>query len=275
MTMHNDTTGAADRLRDTAQAILQVCDLPTRVAALDAKIDAAIAHPEQEVDPYRLRRERDLIAIAEGGAAGRLTARIAELGEHRLAVIHANQDRAREEAKIIYEREIDDMQFVMDDQVRFAFTDYLDETKPIWEFDERQTRALSRFWYGRAIMLLRTLAKEANDRATSAPASEAKAQRRDAYVERVLTYSRDTDPYPTMTEIHIAPNCDGDILSHPPRIIRDHEGFQRLELRGDDGWKEYGVVEEVTRLERYELVLVATDTQAFLMTAQDFDNPIE
>lgn len=78
-----------------------------------------------------------------------------------------------------------------------------------------------------------------------------------------------------MTNIMIAPNCEGDILTHPPRIVRDAEGFQRLELKGDDGWSDQGVVEEVTRLERYGLVLVATDIQAFLMTAHDFDNPAE
>jgi hypothetical protein len=103
-----------------------------------------------------------------------------------------------------------------------------------------------------------------------------KKARKAAYVERVLSYSRDDDPYPTMIELLQAPNCEPSILSHPPRIVRDAEGFQRLELKGADGWSDQGVVEEVTRLAAHGgLVLVATDAQAFLMTAQDFDNPAE
>ncbi len=47
-----------------------------------------------------------------------------------------------------------------------------------------------------------------------------------------------------------APNCDPDILTHPPHIRRDSEGLQRVELRGSDGWRAEGVVEEVVRLER-------------------------
>jgi hypothetical protein len=46
-------------------------------------------------------------------------------------------------------------------------------------------------------------------------------------------------------------------------------------LHGNDGWSDEGVIEEVSRLERSGLVLVATDSQAFLMTAPDFDNPAE
>ena len=43
-----------------------------------------------------------------------------------------------------------------------------------------------------------------------------------------------------------------------------------MELKGSDGWRAEGVVEEVVRLERWGLVLVATDDTAYLMTAEDF-----
>src|SRR3712207_6891345 len=58
-------------------------------------------------------------------------------------------------------------------------------------------------------------------------------------------------------------------LTHPPRVRRDSEGLQRVELRGSGGWRAEGVVEEVVRLERWGLVLVATDDTAYLMTAED------
>ena len=105
---------------------------------------------------------------------------------------------------------------------------------------------------------------------------KAKKRRQDAYIGRVLSSSRADDPYPTMANIMIAPNCEGDILTHPPRIVRDAEGFQRLQTGNGEEWHDQGVVEEVTRLAAHGgLVLVATDTEVFLMTAQDFNNPIE
>ena len=64
-------------------------------------------------------------------------------------------------------------------------------------------------------------------------------------------------------------------MSHPPRIVRDGAGVQRVEMKGDDGWHDEGVVEEVTRLEHSGLVLVATDEASYLMTAADFDTPAE
>lgn len=72
-----------------------------------------------------------------------------------------------------------------------------------------------------------------------------------------------------------SPSCYPDRLSSPPHVRRDIEGLLRLELHGIDGWSDEGVIEEVSRLERYGLVLVATDSQSFLMTAEDFDTPAE
>lgn len=105
---------------------------------------------------------------------------------------------------------------------------------------------------------------------------DAKAQgRAAAYVDRVLNASGPPPGSRRDCTLFVAPNCEGDILSHPPRIVRDAEGFQRVELKGFDGWDDHGVVEEVTRMERYGLVLVATDSAAYLMTTEDFDTPIE
>ena len=77
-------------------------------------------------------------------------------------------------------------------------------------------------------------------------------------------------------ELRIAPNCEGDILTYPPRIVTV-DGTQFVQLKGHDGWHgpNYPVL-EVTRMEAHDgLVLVATPEQVFLMTAADFDNPIE
>src|SRR5215218_1129527 len=76
-------------------------------------------------------------------------------------------------------------------------------------------------------------------------------------------------------EIMQAPNCEGSTLSYPPRIVRDAEGFQRVQLKGIDGWEDEGVVEYVTRLEARGLVLVVTADTVYLMTAQDYDHPLE
>ena len=78
-----------------------------------------------------------------------------------------------------------------------------------------------------------------------------------------------------VVDLAAAPNCHPDRLSSPPRVRRDIEGLLRLEQHGNDGWSDEGVIEEVSRLERSGLVLVATDSQSFLMTAKDFDIPAE
>ena len=49
--------------------------------------------------------------------------------------------------------------------------------------------------------------------------------------------------------------------------------FERVALSGSDGWDAEGVVEEVVRLERWGLVLIATDDPAYLITGEDFDHP--
>ena len=103
-----------------------------------------------------------------------------------------------------------------------------------------------------------------------------KKARQAAYVDRVLSYSPADDPYPTTINLRIAPNCEGDILTHPPRIVTI-DGSQFVQLKGHDGWdgERYPVL-EVTRMDAHDgLVLVATPEQVFLMTAADFDNPIE
>lgn len=252
-------------LQQTADLILQVADLPTRVAALDARFDAILAAPEHEVDRHELRRELDMIAIAEGGEAGRLAMRLQEVGEARLAAIDEEAPRLREEAKISHEKEISGIHFVMDTEGRFAFTDYQDETEQIWEFNKRQTGALAKYWIDRALFMITEMCKEREERKDEpAPAPTPPVYKAPVYPRAM-----------PLGELYMAPNCDGSILTHPPRVRQDIEGFQRLELLGDDGWQDYGVVEEVTRLERHGLVLVATDSSAYLMGAKDFDHPIE
>jgi len=87
MTTTNGTPTAAQELQPTAELILQVADLPTRVQALDAKIDAALATSDTDVDRHQIRRELDMIAIAEGGEAGRLALRYQELVSALTAVL--------------------------------------------------------------------------------------------------------------------------------------------------------------------------------------------
>ncbi len=73
-------------------------------------------------------------------------------------------------------------------------------------------------------------------------------------------------------DINAAPSREPSSLAHPPRVRRDAQGFLRRELKGHDGWSDQGVVEDVTRLASHGgLVLAATDVQAFLMGASDFD----
>ena len=46
-----------------------------------------------------------------------------------------------------------------------------------------------------------------------------------------------------------------------------------MTLSGSDGWDAEGVVEEVVRLERWGLVLIATDDPTDLITGAAFDHP--
>jgi hypothetical protein len=136
-----------------------------------------------------------------------------------------------------------------------------------------------RFFFPIAFAQISEIAKALKEKeAKTAPeeaAAAAKKRRRDAYIDRVLTNSGPPAGSRREFTLFVAPNCEGDILTLPPRIVRDPEGVQRVETGNGEDWHEQGVVEEVTRLERYGLVLVATDEAAYLMTAEDFDHPIE
>ena len=83
-------------------------------------------------------------------------------------------------------------------------------------------------------------------------------------------------PYQSRVELNIAPNCEGSILAHPPRIMVIDDALF-LQLKGDDGWDDVGYpVLDIKRMDAHDgLVLVATPEQVFLMTAADFDTPIE
>ena len=74
-------------------------------------------------------------------------------------------------------------------------------------------------------------------------------------------------------EVYTAPSLEASSLTNAPRIRRDAEGFQRLQTQGVDGWNTGDVVEEVVRLERWGVVLVATDDGAYLMPAAEYDTP--
>ncbi len=77
-------------------------------------------------------------------------------------------------------------------------------------------------------------------------------------------------------ELNIAPNCEGSILAHPPRIMVIDDALF-LQLKGDDGWDDVGYpVLEIKRMDAHDgLVLVATPEHVYLMTAADFDTPSE
>ncbi len=145
MTTSNGTPTAAQELQPTAELILQVADLPTRVQALDAKIDAALATSDTDVDRHQIRRELDMIAIAEGGEAGRLALRYQELVSALTAVLDADAPRKREEAKVVWESEFDGFKFVMDADGNLAYGD-LNDDGPIVELDKRQAVAMMKFW---------------------------------------------------------------------------------------------------------------------------------
>lgn len=147
----SSTTIAAETLQSssnslvTVEDILQVADLPTRIQGLDAKIDAILANPSQNVDRAELHREVDMIAIAEGGEAGRLALRFQEVVQAQRAIIDVVKEETRREANIVYERNIHDVHFAMDDEGNLCFTDFQDTTETVWEFDERQALAIMTF----------------------------------------------------------------------------------------------------------------------------------
>jgi hypothetical protein len=265
-----------------AEDILQVADLPTRIRAFDAYVDAALANPEQAPDYKVFQRELHMIAIAEGGEAGRLALRFQEVVQAKRAVIDIAKEQTRREANIVYERDIHDVHFVMDDEGNLCFTDFRDESETIWELDERQALAMLTFCgelvataiagAARNVTLARQQLKKEVAKITDGMTADEREQVAAALTaEEVIDDQPDGDlPF----QFNIAPNCEGDILSHPPRVKRDAEGFQRLEQKNDDGWHDAGVVEKVTRVEP-GLVVVMTDDAAYLMRAQDFDTPAE
>ena len=128
MTTTNGTPTAADGLQE-----------------LNAKLDAALANPDMDVDRHQLRRELDMIAIAEGGEVGRLVARYHNVVASQIAALDASAPRRREEAKVVWEGEFDGFKFVMDADGNLAYGD-LNDDGPIVELDKRQAVAMMKFW---------------------------------------------------------------------------------------------------------------------------------
>lgn len=145
MTTTNSTATAAEKLQPTADVILQVADLPTRITALDAKLDAALASSDMDVDRHQIRRELDMIAIAEGGDVGRLAERYHKIIESQIAHLDAEAPRRREEAKVVWESEFDGFKFAMDADGNLAYGD-LNDDGSIVELDKRQAVAMMKFW---------------------------------------------------------------------------------------------------------------------------------
>ncbi len=128
MTSSNTTTTAAKTLQE-----------------LNAKLEAALANPDMDVDRHQLRRELDMIAIAEGGEVGRLVERYHQVVESQIAALNASAPRRREEAKVVWEGEFDGFKFVMDADGNLAYGD-LNDDGPIVELDRRQAVAMMKFW---------------------------------------------------------------------------------------------------------------------------------
>ena len=120
--------------------------LQDRVAALDDVIDQAMRDPDMDVDRDLLNRERNLIAIAEGGEAGRITQRISELATMRVAAMDARKERDKQEAGVVWEREIDGVMIVMDGDLNLALTDFKDSGEAVIELPKRVAVALAGFW---------------------------------------------------------------------------------------------------------------------------------
>jgi len=123
MTSSNSTTTAAGKLQE-----------------LNAKLDAALANPDMDVDRHQLRRELDSIAIAEGGEVGRLVERYHQVVGSQIAALDASAPRRREEAKVVWDSEFDGFKFVMDGDGNLAYGD-LNDDGPIVELDKRQAVA--------------------------------------------------------------------------------------------------------------------------------------
>ena len=120
--------------------------LQDRVAALDDVIDQAMRDPDMDVDREFLQRERNLIAIAEGGEAGRITHRISELATMRVAAMEAREERDKQEAGVVWDREINGVMIVMDGDLNLALTDFKDDAETMIELPRRSALALAGFW---------------------------------------------------------------------------------------------------------------------------------
>ena len=165
----------------------------------------------------------------------------------------------------VYFREIARMQFAIDDHGAGSFFRAPDGDgySELVQLSPRETLALSMFWRSLAYAEI------------CVAMQQKKAERAAAREWYEDYYQQQRAERRAITEIPLlgAPSLEPEMLSQAPRIRTDAEGFRRIELHGFDGWSDAGVVEEVVRLERYGVVLVATDEAAYLMTAQDFDNP--
>ncbi len=128
MTTTNDTTTAAEMVQE-----------------LNAKLDAALAKPDMDVDRHQIRRELDMIAIVEGGEAGRLVERYHKVVAAQIAALDASAPRRREDAKVVWDSEFDGFKFVMDADGNLAYGD-LNDDGPIVELDKRQAVAMMKFW---------------------------------------------------------------------------------------------------------------------------------
>lgn len=136
-----------------------------------------------------------------------------------------------------------------------------------------ETQALYRFWVPICGELIMQRIKEA---VAERQAEREREEQARVEVVTILEERKQARRQQRVIDIAVAPDCVPDTLSYPPRIVTAPDGSQRLQLHGNDGWKDEGVVEEVTRLGAHGgLVLVATDSTVYLMTAQDFDHPIE
>ncbi len=153
MTTTNDTPTAAEKLQE-----------------LNAKLDAALANPDMDVDRHELRRELDMIAIAEGGEVGRLVERYHKVVASQIAALDASTPRRREEAKVVWEGEFDGFKFVMDADGNLAYGD-LNDDGPIVELDKRQAVAMMKFWGDIFSTCVRVVQEEikAKQREDSAP----------------------------------------------------------------------------------------------------------
>ena len=152
---------------------------------------------------------------------------------------------------------------------RFALSGLERDGRPLLSLTPDETRLLFRFWLpicAQAVMqqIALTVAEriEVKGKESAAPPEPEPEEQHAIRPQRL--------------ELLAAPNCDASVLTFPPRVVTV-DGTQFVELKGYDGWdgERYPVL-EVTRMDAHEgLVLVATPEQVFIMTATDYEDPIE